>query len=339
MVLRFLIACWLISTAGIVGLSAQTAELPNIYDFLTQEEGQKLTLETDLTTLMSDRRTKEYIPGLITLEDGQSFPLKIRPRGKYRRKICEIPPLKLKFSNKMLTEAGFDTLNEIKLVIPCMDSNQGDNLIVKEYLVYRMFERLSSASCRARLVRMTIKDNHVERTKRQVICLLLEDKEQVCKRLNAYEIEQYGIHPDSLHMNQAALVAMFQYMIGNTDWDISMMRNVYLLKGDAASKTLVVPYDFDFSGFVSAPYASPSSESGLRTVRDRFLMANGIDESAMHRAVQVLDAAKKDLMDLCKNKYLSKDNSIQLMEYLDSFYRNIDPSGNVPTVMPMSIDE
>ncbi|MEZ4921478.1 MAG: hypothetical protein R2792_20470 [Saprospiraceae bacterium] len=227
MVLRFLIACWLISTAGIVGLSAQTAELPNIYDFLTQEEGQKLTLETDLTTLMSDRRTKDYIPGLITLEDGQSFPLKIRPRGKYRRKICEIPPLKLKFSNKMLTEAGFDTLNEIKLVIPCMDSNQGDNLIVKEYLAYRMFERLSSASCRARLVRMTIKDNHVERTKRQVICLLLEDKEQVCKRLNAYEIEQYGIHPDSLHMNQAALVAMFQYMIGNTDWDISMMRNVF----------------------------------------------------------------------------------------------------------------
>ncbi|MEZ4921477.1 MAG: hypothetical protein R2792_20465 [Saprospiraceae bacterium] len=114
---------------------------------------------------------------------------------------------------------------------------------------------------------------------------------------------------------------------------------MYLLKGDPASKALVVPYDFDFSGFVSAPYASPSSESGLRTVRDRFLMANGIDESAMHRAVQVLDAAKKDLMDLCRNKYLSKDNSIQLMEYLDSFYRNIDPSGNVPTVMPMSIDE
>ena len=315
-----------------------TSGSASIYDFLTKDEGAKLVLETDLTTLMSERRTAEYLPGTISTPDGKSFPLKIRPRGKFRRKICEVPPLKVKFSKKVLAAAGFNDMNEIKLVIPCFDNNQGDDLIVREYIAYRMFERLSAASFRARLIRLTIKDNHVERTRRQVLCILLEDKEQVCQRLSGVEYEQYGIAPDSLHMNQAALVSLFQYMIGNTDWDVSMMRNLLLMRPTEGGKSYVVPYDFDFSGFVNAPYASPSTESGLKTVRDRFMMADGITPESLRRAAQTIKAAKKDLLDLCKHKFISRDASYDLEQYLTSFFARLDETQELPTVLPMPID-
>ena len=321
-----------------ISLLGQTTKRQSIYDYLTAEEGVKLTIETDFTSLIANRKTTDYQAAMITTDDGKAFEAQVKPRGKYRRKICEVPPIKIKFSKKMLLAAGFDTLNEIKLVVPCFDDVRGEKLIVKEYIAYRMFERLTAASVRARIIKVTLKDNHVEATKRQMLCLLVEDEEETCARLRGNELEVYGIEPDSLLMNQAALVAVFQYMIGNTDWDISMMRNIRLIQSRETGKVLLLPYDFDFSGFVSAPYASPSSDSGLLTVRDRFLMADGIDEESLKRAVQIIRSAKKDLLDLCKNKYISKESSNEMIFFLESYYQRIGEGDTVPGTMQYPTD-
>jgi hypothetical protein len=319
-------------------LRGQAAAPQSVFSFLTRQEVSRMTLEADFTELMSNRRLEDYIPAAITLEDGRIFKAQIKPRGRYRRKVCEVPPLKIKFSKKSLQAEGLDSLNEVKLVLPCTDNVAGEELIVKEYLIYRMFERLTAASVKARLVRMTLRDTHVERSfsKRQMLCLLLEDEEETAARLSGVEREVYGISPDSLQMNQAALTAVFQYMIGNTDWDISMMRNCRLIQSRESGKVLVLPYDFDFSGLVGAPYASPSAESGVRTVHDRFLMADGISEDAIKRAVQVIRSARKDLMDICRSRYLSKEQSDSMMQYLETFFQGIAGRELPPVLMPYS---
>ncbi|MCC6463544.1 MAG: hypothetical protein IT260_23945 [Saprospiraceae bacterium] len=293
----------------------------------------KLTLDADMTTLLENRKTSDYYPGLLTMPDGKSFQVKIKAKGKYRRKVAEIPPLKVKFTKKSLAAEGLDTLNEVKLVLPCYDNNLGDELIIREYLAYRMFERLTTASVRARLVKLTLRDTHVEKSRKSMYAIVLEDNEETAVRLNGKEFEQYGLPADSLIQNQAALVAMFEYMIGNTDWDIAMMRNVRLIRANDSQKVLVVPYDFDFSGFVSAPYASPSSESGLLTVRDRFLMHHGMSQDALRKAIQVLKSAQNDLNSICRSKYLSRESEAELLQYLETFFQHIDPNGDVPVRM------
>ena len=78
--------------------------------------------------------------------------------------------------------------------------------------------------------------------------------------------------PDSMLMDQAGLVAMFEYMIGNTDWDISMMRNVRLIQAAESGKVCVVPYDFRFF------------RSGQRTIRQSFFR-----KRPAHRARPLFD--------------------------------------------------
>lgn len=310
----------------------------SIFDHLTQEEGAKISLELDITSILENRKTDTYFPAMLTTEDGKSYKIEVKPRGKYRRKISEIPPLKLKFKKKSLLADGLDTLNEIKLVLPTIDNAQGDELIVKEYLAYRMFEHLGTASVRARLIKLNLRDAHVEKSKRTMLAILVEDEEETVARLNGKLVEQYGLPADSMLMDQAGLVAMFEYMIGNTDWDISMMRNVRLIQAGESRKVCVVPYDFDFAGLVSAPYASPSSESGLRTVRDRFLMANGIMPESLKRAIQLLRASRKDFHEICRSKQISKVTAADMIAYLETFFNAVELRDEAPATLRMPTD-
>ena len=54
---------------------------------------------------------------------------------------------------------------------------------------------------------------------------------------------------------QAALLGVFQYFIGNTDWWMPRRHNIAVLTVE--DSTYAVPFDFDLSGAVDAPYAKP----------------------------------------------------------------------------------
>ena len=131
---------------------------------------------------------------------------------------------------------------------------------------------------------------------------------------------------------------MFEYMIGNTDWEIAMLRNVRLVKAPESGKTLLVPYDFDFSGLVSAPYSSPSSETGLKTVRDRFLMSNGIKPEPLKRALNSLKAAKPAFFTLCRSKYLDDDASADMQNFLRTFFEKVEGKNDIPQMLKMDSD-
>lgn len=310
-------------------------KMTTVMEAIGQNEGERVTIEMDLTTIMAQRNNDTYFPAAVMTDNGLSFKAEVRPRGKYRRKNSVYPPLKLKFKKKELIAAGMDTLNEIKLVLPAFDNALGDELVIREYLAYKMFEKLSPVHVKARLIRLTIKDTHVEKSKKNMFAILVEDAEETAARYNGVEVEEYGISPDSLAANQAALLVMFEYMIGNTDWDISMMRNVRLLRTQAGGKILALPYDFDFSGLVSAPYASPSSDTGLKTVRDRFLMANGIKPDALKRAVMNLRKNRQAIYDICRNRFVSRETSDDMMLFLDTFFNQIGENDEVPQMLKM----
>lgn len=302
----------------------------SVFDYLTQEEGAKILLELDLDSLMDNRKNAQYIPATLTDELGKSFKLEIRTRGKFRRKRCEIPPIKLKFHKDSLQEDQFNAMNEIKLVLPCADRPENDQLIVREYVAYRMYEGLNpDFSTRARLIRLHLKDHKKKRPKK-MFGLLVEHEEQVSARTNCSIVQEWGVTPDKLNADHTALMVLHQYFIGNTDWEILSCRNIMLLQPPDSAKLIPVPYDFDFSGLVSAPYASPSAESGVLTVRDRYLMANGIDEQAIRNARDKFLAAKKSLYAWCKNSNLSSESSELMTAFLDIFFKAVEADEPVP---------
>lgn len=315
---------------------SENAKLTTIFEKLTAVESAELTLEADLTTFVGQKKTNNYLPGTLRLKDGKSYSVEVRPRGRYRRRVSQIPPMKIKFNEKELSAEGLDTLNEVKIALPCFFDNQGNELIVKEYLAYRMFEKTSDAYVRAGLVKLNLIDtNEKGFGKKKAYAIFIEDEEEVAQRLGGVAEEKFGVAIDSLEMQQAAMVAMFQYLIGNTDWDFSMNRNIQLIRQKETGKFLALPYDFDFSGLVSAPYASPSSESGLKTVRDRYLMAQGLNPDSLKVATNLLKTKEKDYYQLCRSKLLASDTKDNMINFLGTFFKNMEGKDEAPPVMTM----
>ena len=74
---------------------------------------------------------------------------------------------------------------------------------------------------------------------------------------------------------EAGRAAMFEYLIGNLDWSMSAgppgdscCHNFKLFAAPGGTY-LPVPYDFDFSGMVDAPYATPPEVVKVSSVRER----------------------------------------------------------------------
>ena len=102
---------------------------------------------------------------------------------------------------------------------------------------------------------------------------LIEHKKRLAKRLDADSVDVGKILIAELEPDHAALISMYQYMIGNTDFSLregpdgSCCHNAVPIK--IADIYLPVPYDFDASGLVNPPYAAPSPNLSIRRLTNR----------------------------------------------------------------------
>lgn len=307
-----------------LALAVQTAwatQNPSLYERLATGTDVRLTISTDVSALIENKNTEDYISAILVSTDGKKYEASVKPRGKFRRRISEIPPLKIKVKKKILLAEGLDTLNELKLVLPTSLDEAGNERVVREYLAYQMYERISPYHVRAKLVTLTLQNTGIQHEKNYTVkAILLEDEEETAARLGGTILERYGTTMDDLETEQAALMAVFQYMIGNTDWSLSDFRNVRLLQ--TTTGTIVpIPFDFDFCGFVDAPYATPMSESGLRSVRERFLMADGLTDEAIKKAAKTLLDQRASFAELCRAGHVSEKIAEKCVKYLDSFFK------------------
>ncbi|MBK9337710.1 MAG: hypothetical protein IPM98_14550 [Lewinellaceae bacterium] len=304
-----------------LGNTALTAQNASLFEFLTATDAPDLTLSTDISALITNKIMEDYQPATLTTADGKSYSAGVKPRGKFRRRISEIPPLKIKVKKKILQAEGLDTLNELKLVLPTSLDEPGNERVIREYLAYRMYEQVTPYHVRARLINLTLLNTGILHQKKYTVkAILLEDEEETAARLGGTLIERFGLTLDSLQTDQAALMSVFQYMVGNTDWGVSENRNVRLLE-TAPGVIIPIPFDFDFCGFVDAPYASPVSESGLRNVRERYLMADGLSEEALKKAATTLHEHRQTLTGFCRGKHNSSSVAEHCVKYLDAFFR------------------
>lgn len=330
--MRYLL--FLLSACTALTTQAQTS----IFTSLTATENAPVALTLDLTALIAHKKEGEYQQGTVSAPDGANYTVDVRARGKYRRKIAVWPPLKLKFNKAALLKAGFSAHNEVKLSLPCYDNEQGNELIVREYLAYRMYEKIAPVGAiRARLIRLTLRDTHEGKTTEKVVtAMLLEDEEEIAARLKGKMLEEFGVSMNKYHVEQAATMVLFQYFVGNTDWDLSMTRNLRLVKPlDKKAKLVVLPYDFDFSGFVNAPYATPAVESKIRSVRDRHLKAGTLPPEALKQALQTFKNKAPELLALCDSPYLSPAAVSDLKNYVGFFFTELEGKEEVPERMLM----
>jgi hypothetical protein len=310
----------------------------SLLDVLNHQEVVNMTIVAELDSLIQNRRTEEFRAATLTFSDEfgapQSYQIKIKPRGKFRRRICDFPPLKLKFSKKELEVAGLEQFNDLKLVTHCLeDESKSKELILKEYLTYRMYNELTPNSFRVQLVNLTYQDADKKDYNMTRWGFLIEDTEELANRLAGVEVDSMGQLPEHFNVSHERITSLFQYMIGNTDWSLVMNRNVKLFR-KADGKLVPVPYDFDFSVFVGAPYTRPNMDVGQTVKMERIFMGHAANAGDLYSTCSYFRSKKQALIDIIRRfNLLSEESREGLVQYLDSFFTIIQSQESVQKAM------
>lgn len=245
-------------------------------------------------------------------------------RGEFRRQNCNMPGLMINF--KTTTSLKLSGLKRLKLVCGCGSSVYEEQLLLTEYLIYKMYNLLTDMSFRPRLVKVHYKDAHGKTREYTQYAFFIEDVDDLAARNGCREAPARKYLTEETARSQMTLVAMFQYMIGNTDWAVPNNHNIKLIRPavDSTSPPFVVPYDFDFAGMVNAPYAIPHEGLGIEKVTDRLYRGFPRTIEELDIVIQKFMAQRGTFVSLINNFTLidKKDRQV-LLKYMDDFYEII----------------
>ena len=233
-----------------------------------------VTLRADFRDLRHDRDTTKakavWRDATITYAESGGVvttPLRVRTRGIYRLKTCDDPPIRLAFSDSTARGTLFKGLHHPKLVVPCRERSDYEQLILQEYGIYKVQRLLTPVSLSARLLRLTIEDMSGRSKPQTEYAFITEDPQRLARRLGGTVDVAGGISVSDLTAPNAAYLTTFQYFIGNTDWSLPGLHNATTILVQDSILPLV--WDFDWSGVVDAPYATPDPRLGIHSVRER----------------------------------------------------------------------
>ncbi|MEM1215047.1 MAG: hypothetical protein AAGJ82_05155 [Bacteroidota bacterium] len=310
-------------------LSGHPQRGTSLFDRLEQPELTHFTLTFNTNHLSEMKYQDEYFPATFT-HAGENWDAKIKVRGRYRRRVCDFPPLKLKFSKDMLEAAGLQRHNKFKLVTHCSDNFDGADNVVREQLTYDLYRLMTGEGYRTQLVKVTYRDAATgESTER--FGILIEDTTEMAHAHGGDECEDC-VNPAAAQFVAGNLeqVALFNYMIGNSDYDTRMMRNVKVVQQRAGGQYKLVPYDFDFSGLVMTEYAKPNVNYGQTSVQDRVWIWDFSTAPQLNNVVADFAAKQDAAFDLVANyPHLSTKSKRQITKFLTEFFTDVT-AGNLP---------
>lgn len=305
---------------------AEAAE--SIFTYLNREgEAVQLALQTDMEELINNRNREDYQPAelFILSEEGKETQMAVNviPRGNYRRRICDFPPIMLNFSKALLAEQGLKSeYDKIKLVTHCRKGGEAQGHLLKEYLAYKIYNLINPESYRVQLARIIYKDSKGNYNDIEQYGILIEDTDEMAHRIGGRECECWNYPADSIALADENAMAVYQYMIGNEDWSLQLLRNVKLIRPYDGDKLIPVPYDFDFSGFVNAPYAVPRSQLGITDIKQRIFLGFPVNEELLSKTLENFELQRSQIQSLVESfEELGGPEQKEAMKYMNSFYQ------------------
>jgi hypothetical protein len=286
-----------------------------------------IKIESNIKALINDKGDKpayHWAALSYSNEQGETvkLPMRTKVRGNFRRTSgnCKFPPLLIDFSQNKPDNTLFSNQTKLKLVTQC----QTEAYLIQEYLVYEIYNILTDLSFKAKLVEVTYIDSLGKRKDNTDYGFFIEEETLMAKRNNAKNNDQKKRTQSQLEPDQMAMLALFEYMIGNNDWEISTLHNIKMLT-QPGKLLLPVPYDFDHAGIVEAQYALPPPQLEIASVRERLYRGLNYDPSVFQVAFNKFNSLKPQIYALYENNpRLSAGYIKRTLKYLDEFYADIN---------------
>ena len=330
---------WLILlclAANSLVLKAQTTSIDSV-KFFTDENPIEITLTTDIRKLQTEKKLNVYQDATVNCRfpDSSVIDEKIRvcSRGHNRKLECNIPPLLLNFHNS--SSPKLNKLGKLKLVIGCGTGSANEQLLLKEYLCYKIYNLLEEKSFRVRLVKVNYRDTRDKMKPFTQYAFFIEDDNDLARRTGCVKKDKVQMHQESTNRELMTKVAVYEYLVSNGDWSVPGNHNIKLLydKKNVTGPPYAVPYDFDRSGLVNADYAVPDPILGTETVTERVYRGFSRTREELEAAFEVFKKQRDNINAAINNcPYLPGKIKKDIIGYIDDFYRTINNKSQVQTV-------
>jgi hypothetical protein len=291
-----------------------------------------IKIQAPLSGLIHNRLSSA-IPGTLTDPNGQALPVSLSVRGITRRStdVCDFPPLRVQFTSAPPATSLFAGQKKLKLVTHCRNNASFQQYVLLEYSVYKMYNLLTPHSFRVRLANI----DYVGADGRPIVSRVgyfLEDLSDLAKRNGMKETHAPTMIPVSdLSPSDAARYALLEHMVANHDWSMragpagkDCCHNAELIGPLAPGATIPIPYDFDFSGFVNAPYATPPDQLHISSVRERAYRGYCVHNSEVLAAARQMRAERPQMIaEITSTPGIDPNVASRAISYLDGFFADI----------------
>lgn len=328
------------AAALVLALSITSAAEPNgrtgLAPLFADDKPLAVTIEAPIGALMDVRPDEAYLNGRFSYTDAdgddRSLSLKLRTRGNYRRdpEHCDFAPILLNLKKGEVHDTLFAGQDKLKLVTHCQTNIVGyEQLVIREYIAYRLFQELTAVSYGTRLMHVTYDDPGGKSLTRYGF--VIEDDKAVVKRNGMKLVKSRYLQASENDPWQQNLINVFQYMIGNTEYSLvnpepnkNCCHNADVLSADEGPPYIPLIFDFDFSGLVNAPYAEPNPRYPISSVRVRLYRglcdANEILPNTLQLFLDKKEAFYRIINEL---QPASRRTRNHIRSFLDDFYEEI----------------
>ena len=291
----------------------------------------KLTIKLRLNELIHDLEIRDEHEAILSytednnLESIHDIKLKVRGKSRSEVEICKFPPLEINFKKNKTKNTLFEGQNKLKLVTHCNYGSEFRRYVVEEYIIYKMYQIVSPYSYSVRLCEITYVDLDQSKKPFTKIGFLIEQIKDVAKRMNMVNYRDSIPHQDFCNRRELDKLTVFQYMIGNLDWEIKLRHNIKLIAPKERGFPIAIPYDFDYSGIINTSYAATPIELGLQSTKTRLFRGFCRFDDGYKITLEYFQQIKPDLFNLVNtSEYLNKGNKSAFNNYLESFYEILD---------------
>ena len=264
--------------------------------------------------------------------DGFDHDVNVRIRGNSRVRVCQFPPLRINFERSKTEKTTFAGQDKLKLVTHCRENRSAESHVLREYVAYKIFNRITDVGYRVRLARISYRDTDTDLspTSFDRYAFFIESPEELAERTGARSIDIDGVALSSLSQDHAARVFIFEYLIGNTDWslvtadtDEYCCHNGDLFELD--SEHYYVPYDFDLAGLVNTRYAKPDPSLRISRVTQRLYRGYCISSDALREAMRDMKARRGSVLAVVHElSGLSDKDRDTTAKYVERFFEQAE---------------
>ncbi len=329
--------------------AADSARAAATAPLFSGQEVLELRLEAPLSTIFRERgERRTYRDGRLQGRDPEvgtfAVDVQVRMRGNFRADPdnCDFPPLRVNVPRDSVEGTVLAGLDRLWVTTHCRDRDPlYEQMVLREYLAYRVYNVLTDVSVRVRLAHVTYVDSDGRRDPVTRYAFIAEDYNNTAARHGWEVLRVRGVLPDQYERDQLSLYEVFQYMIGNTDWAVIRPRrgeewccHNSMPVGTFVGPVLPLPFDFDWSGLVNAPYARPNERLGIRSVRERRFWGICRPREELEAAFLIFNEQRETIYDLFRNQRdLDPRYLEETVEYFDEFYDVINDPDEVTREM------